>query len=559
MRAEWRYLLWAAVLIRLAAVWSLPAPVSLAGGAQMGWQALNGAITSAKGSAPDLTLSESLDEESSNEVLVPLFTTRIAQDKPNTPWRVAALIWIAGAVLTFGFFVVRGLNFKRQVLRRRVTIDADTARLFDACVRAAHVRGEVTLIASPDVPCPALLGVLRPRVLVPSDLIKPERREHLRYVFLHELAHAKRNDIVFAWVLHALVAVHWFNPILWWSTRRIAADRELACDALVLAMIAPEEQGNYGNALLDELQTARAMRWSPAAASILEGKTNIEKRIALIAEFRRTTRSSRALSAAVFAALCLVAITGAKETNAGLSIPPNGIFAFAAPDGKSMLAVTIDNAEAEERVAAVTFYDGDPGQDGKRIGMGELAVPARSHATQTIMWETSPGTYAIYATVASVKGSLTKSMQQQTITCEEVNGSKRFRHAENNENPAQDQRPSVRLLVWGYEAPVHQWRINGATKNLDKDTTYRARIRIGLPTAIEVGVTAQVDASGYFEFWFPDDGAEKGKQSPGRAFFNEPTTTIDIIELDGRIVASCQIPGAGNVGDWMKKPVKVAQ
>ena len=54
-------------------------------------------------------------------------------------------------------------------------------------------------------------------------------------VLLHELAHLKRHDLAVNWLLGLLQSVHWFNPALWLVFRRVRADREVACDELVLA------------------------------------------------------------------------------------------------------------------------------------------------------------------------------------------------------------------------------------------------------------------------------------------------------------------------------------
>jgi len=57
----------------------------------------------------------------------------------------------------------------------------------------------------------------------------------LRYVFLHELGHLKRGDILVNWLMALPLVLHWFNPLVWYAIQRIRVDGESACDALALS------------------------------------------------------------------------------------------------------------------------------------------------------------------------------------------------------------------------------------------------------------------------------------------------------------------------------------
>jgi beta-lactamase regulating signal transducer with metallopeptidase domain/Flp pilus assembly protein TadD len=89
-------------------------------------------------------------------------------------------------------------------------------------------------IASSDcMPCGS--GILRPRIIMPdglSDILGPHE---LRAVLAHELAHVRRHDNLVAAIVRVVASVFWFHPLLWWIERRMMAEREIACDQLVLA------------------------------------------------------------------------------------------------------------------------------------------------------------------------------------------------------------------------------------------------------------------------------------------------------------------------------------
>lgn len=96
---------------------------------------------------------------------------------------------------------------------------------------------------------PALVGLLRPRVVLPMDFEQrfvPEQRE---LILAHEQVHRDRRDNLWNLLACALAALHWWNPLAWWAWRRLQADQELACDAAVLAT-RPGSQTLYTQALL---------------------------------------------------------------------------------------------------------------------------------------------------------------------------------------------------------------------------------------------------------------------------------------------------------------------
>lgn len=138
--------------------------------------------------------------------------------------------WLAGSAILFV-----GVLGASLTLRRR-------ARSWGR----AWVQGERVLI-SRDVG-PAVMGVWRPRVVLPSWALGLGRRS-LEVVLLHEREHVAGRDL---WFVHAallaLVAMPW-NPALWWQLRRLRLAVEVDCDRRVLSRgVAPKR---YGEVLLE--------------------------------------------------------------------------------------------------------------------------------------------------------------------------------------------------------------------------------------------------------------------------------------------------------------------
>ena len=83
------------------------------------------------------------------------------------------------------------------------------------------------LLQSAAIPVPLVVGLLRPRILLPERELSPEQWEG---VLTHELVHWRRHDLWIKWLAVLARAVHWFNPAVWWLVCRLEQDCELSCD-----------------------------------------------------------------------------------------------------------------------------------------------------------------------------------------------------------------------------------------------------------------------------------------------------------------------------------------
>ncbi len=149
--------------------------------------------------------------------------------------------------------------------------------------------------------------------------------EELRYVFIHELAHLKQRDIYLGWLMALLQIVHWFNPLMWFAFGRMRADRELACDGLAISMMDADEPPKYGRTIVNLLENFSQVRYVPSVAGILEDTCQIERRIKMIADYKKTSRSRWAGAMLLLAVLACVVLTNAYVAKADLdfSTPTN--------------------------------------------------------------------------------------------------------------------------------------------------------------------------------------------------------------------------------------------
>ena len=229
----------------------------------------------------------------------------------STLFSILPAAWLAGALAVISGIVFSNLRLWRSLRGLRFATDSALLELFEDCRQRMRVRTTVGLVVTDRVKSPLLFGFFRPRVLVPEDFVRQIPADQLRYIFLHELAHLKRLDILVGWLLAFLQALHWFNPLVWWAFSRMRFDRELACDASVLARVPYGERRHYGGTLIGMLERFSHTQHLPAIAGILENGTQLKRRLTMITKFRPPTRL-----AGIWAVILIVVLSGAMLTEA---------------------------------------------------------------------------------------------------------------------------------------------------------------------------------------------------------------------------------------------------
>lgn len=200
--------------------------------------------------------------------------------------RVLTLIWLGGIAVFVGYIALAHVHLWRVLAGASPVTDPTVLALLDDCKRLLDVRAEVSVLATDALSSPALFGCRRPRLLLSGMLLaEPDRRGELRHIFLHELAHLKRRDILVAQLVSLVHVLQWFNPLVALACRRMRADRELACDALALFVLDPEETHAYGRTVVRQLERLGETRRPPILAALTGDKFRIRQRIALIAGF----------------------------------------------------------------------------------------------------------------------------------------------------------------------------------------------------------------------------------------------------------------------------------
>lgn len=241
-------LLWGIVALRLVLPFSVESALSLIPSAET----VSPAVVQFD-PAPTITSGVSVIDNAVNPSLSEHFAAvPTASVNPLYVWtEIAGWVWLIGLGAMLLYALASYLR-----LRRRVSVSLpiqDNIYLCDA------------------ISSPFILGVVKPHIYLPSGLDEVQRQN----VLSHERAHLARRDHWWKPLGFALLAVYWFNPVLWLAYTLLCRDIELACDERVIRTMDESAVKTYSTVLLACSMPRKAVITCPLAF----GEVGVKERV----------------------------------------------------------------------------------------------------------------------------------------------------------------------------------------------------------------------------------------------------------------------------------------
>ena len=256
-----------------------------------------------------------------------------------------AVLWLVGAALLIGRILVGyGIVW---CLRQQAQVQRD-GPLCDA-LRQARRRlsgyPKVEVAISPSISSPMALGILRPIIIFPADLVEKLSADKLSLILMHELAHVRRWDNLTLLLQRLVSAVLFFHPAVWLCGRMLRREAEQACDDLVVCATGCSEAYARGLAHVAE----RAAHLNPLirriptmnAFAATESDLALRIRRTLGGSARRMGMRARVLTAVLLCPLAAVTLpscgTTSQVSKVAAESSKKGVFIVVDQDGNMKL------------------------------------------------------------------------------------------------------------------------------------------------------------------------------------------------------------------------------
>jgi Zn-dependent protease with chaperone function len=276
-----------------------------------------------------------------------------------------ALYIFAGWLLVAlgGLFRV-GIGFWHLRRLRKSCVPVDVAAL-DPVVQKTLAEFDapraVELCVSDQPRVPTAIGFTKPLVVIPSWTMKELSVAELNTILLHELAHLRRRDDWTNLIQKILGALLFFHPAVWWIEKKLALEREMACDDLVLAETTNPRA--YAECLVSLAEKSFLRRGLALAQAAVDRLRNVSLRVNRILDMNRPS-STRVWSPApvLVSGVSLVCLMALSYAPARLVSFENGAGSFSATNA----------------MPAGDFETIQMSQVGARVVPAKFKVPARA-------------------------------------------------------------------------------------------------------------------------------------------------------------------------------------
>lgn len=277
------YALWVVVLIRLICPLSFESALSLI---PINKTAIPQDIIYSQ--TPKVSTGITVVDNIINPVL-PAPTDLIASINPLQVWIfIGEVIWSIGIISMAVYSIISFVKLKRSL------------------ITATPLKNNIYL--ADHISTPFVLGVIRPKIYLPSSLLENEQS----YIIRHELCHIKRLDHITRILGFIALSLHWFNPLVWIAFALSGKDMEMSCDEAVMKSMDTDIKAEYSQSLF-RFSAAKKMLH---AAPLTFGESNTKSRIKNVLNYKKP----KFWVVIIAALLCVAAVFCLVSNPAGITI-----------------------------------------------------------------------------------------------------------------------------------------------------------------------------------------------------------------------------------------------
>lgn len=204
----------------------------------------------------------------------------VSRQQAQVDFNIYSVLWLAGMAALLVHALVSAGNLKRKLATAILLRD--------------------NIYESEFVDSPFVFGVVKPNIYLPMHMDEGTAA----YVIAHERAHLARRDHWWKVLGYLVLALHWFNPLVWVAYILFCRDIELACDEKVVKGLDGAARADYSQALLSCAAPGRAV----AACPLAFGEGNIKMRVKSALHYKKPAFwvAAAAVLAVVIVAVCFL-------------------------------------------------------------------------------------------------------------------------------------------------------------------------------------------------------------------------------------------------------------
>lgn len=193
-------------------------------------------------------------------------------------YTIIPIIWLIGMAISIIIIIIGNINLNYKIYNAKKLDNSKIESILWRCKKRLKITKKIEIRLQSFNTSPCIYGTIKPKILVSKEFIK-NNSEVIENVFMHELSHYKRKDMITNNILLIMTSVHWFNPLIYILFKKIRQEMELATDEIALSRMNKEEKKQYGLTLISLLQTYETEKVATKMLCIIDDNKNMKQRI----------------------------------------------------------------------------------------------------------------------------------------------------------------------------------------------------------------------------------------------------------------------------------------
>jgi bla regulator protein blaR1 len=195
---------------------------------------------------------------------------------------VLAALWLSGVLLATSRLLWQFVQARKLPATAAPCTDSNLTHALNELSQKLSLRFAPQLFISTAASRPLLIGIRKPIIILPREVVTHSSLSSIEMMIAHELAHIRRGDLAWTLASALIQALFFFHPALWFARREYALAQEIACDELAITAISREQHAvtAYAEMLLQIVATS-ASRTAPThfTLGVADAKRTLERRI----------------------------------------------------------------------------------------------------------------------------------------------------------------------------------------------------------------------------------------------------------------------------------------
>lgn len=191
---------------------------------------------------------------------------------------IIPVLWLVGCIVGITAFAIGNIALMHKINKMQNIENSNINRILEKCKKRLRINKRIEIKLQNANQSPCICGVIHPKILISEELLQKDN-DIVENVFMHELSHYKRKDIITNYILLIMTILHWFNPVIYRFFKKIRQEMEVATDEVALSRMDKEEKKQYGFTLINLLQTYESKKLESKILCIADDNKNMERRI----------------------------------------------------------------------------------------------------------------------------------------------------------------------------------------------------------------------------------------------------------------------------------------